>query len=204
MTNIPNQSPANQEQLVVAVFSDRTRADQAIAMLQHAGFGQNQIGAAVQEEQPLMTPQAEAALDQEAEATSTGVAVGGLAGSTAGIAAGVAIGSIGGPLGTVIGGIAGALVGIAAGSSIGEAVGERNAHTDRFGVPDERVQHYSTAVQAGQIVVSVHAHNRNDVQCAREVLSRFADDIHVYDPRDAPADLPTSEGGSEGSGQPGL
>jgi hypothetical protein len=192
--------PAGQEQLVVALFSERAGAEQAIAALQQAGFRQDQIGAVVHQAQHTMTPQAEAALDQEAEATGTGVAVGSVAGSAAGIATGAALGSIGGPIGTILGGIVGAVAGVAAGAGIGEAIGERTAHTHHFGVPDERAQQYNTALQAGQIAVEVHARGVNEIMRARDVLSRFANEIDVYDRRSAP----TNEGGSEASGEPGL
>jgi len=196
--------PAGQEQLVVALFGERAGAEQAIAALQQAGFGQGQIGTVVRQAQHTMTPQAEAALDQEAEATGTGVAVGSIAGSAAGIATGAALGSIGGPIGTVIGGIVGAVAGIAAGASIGEQLGEQAAGGAHFGVPQERVQQYDTALQAGQIAVQVHARSVDDVMRAREVLSRFADEIDVYDRRNTPPDMPMNEPGSEASGEPGL
>lgn len=196
--------PTGQEQLVVALFGDRAGAEQAIAALQQAGFGQDQIGAAVRQEQHTLTPQAEAALDQEAEATGTGVAVGSVAGSAAGIATGAALGSIGGPIGTIVGGIVGAVAGVAAGAGIGEALGERAAHTNHFGVPQERAQQYNTALQAGQIAVEVHARGVDDVLRARQVLGRFTDEIDVYDRRSAPPTMPANEPGSEASGEPGL
>ena len=200
MTMPQTPFPAVQEQLVVALFGERAGAEQAIAALQQAGFRQEQLGVVVQHAQHMMTPQAEAALDQEAEATGTGVAVGSVAGSAAGIATGAALGAIGGPVGVVIGGIAGAVAGLAAGASIGEALGERAAHTHHFGVPEERVQQYTTALEAGQIAVQVHAHSVNDTQRARDVLSRFSNEIDVYDRRNAPPNEP----GSEASGEPGL
>jgi phage tail tape-measure protein len=202
--SMPHPLPTGQEQLVVALFGERAGAEQAITALQQAGFGQNQIGAVVRQEQHTLTPQAEAALDEEAEATGTGVAVGSVAGSAAGIATGAALGSIGGPIGTVIGGIAGALAGIAAGAAIGETLGERAAHTHHFGVPEERVQQYTTALEAGQIAVQVHARGVDDVLHARQVLGRFTNEIDVYDRRNAPANIPTNESGSEASGEPGL
>jgi phage tail tape-measure protein len=199
--NMPQTSfPPGQEQLIVALFSERTGAEQAIAALQQAGFRQEQLGVVVQQAHHVLPPQAEAALDQEAEATGTGVAIGSVAGSAAGFATGAALGAIGGPVGVVIGGIAGAVAGLTAGAAIGESLGERATGGAHFGAPQERVQQFNTALEAGHIAVQVHARSVEDVTRARQVLSRFTNEIDVYDRRNAAVNEP----GSEASGKPGL
>jgi hypothetical protein len=70
---------------------------------------------------------------------------------------------------------------------------------DKFGVPHERIHQYSSALEAGQIAVSVHARTPDEVMRAREVLGAHnADEVDVY----AVSTTPTTEG-QEGV-EPGL
>jgi hypothetical protein len=119
-----------------------------------------------------------AALDREADVTGTDVAVGGMAGGLAGFVAGLALFSIPG-LGPFLG--IGVLAGTLGGAALGSAVGERAAHFTSLGLPEERAEHYRTALGAGHPVVAVTAPDTEAVMVAREVLDEHgASEIDVH------------------------
>jgi hypothetical protein len=177
-----------QEQLVVALFHERGRAENALHALQQAGFTHDQLGVVVRHDDTITSPEMMEQIDEEAEATSTGVAVGSVAGGLTGLLGGLALSvipGIGPFLG--VGVLATTLGGVAAGAAAGEAIGEWAAGHHHFGVPPERAQQYTSAVEAGQIAVSVHAHSAGEVMRAREILGAHdADEIDVYDRTHAP------------------
>jgi hypothetical protein len=167
---------------VVALFNERERAEVAIHALQQAGFSRDQLGAVLRHSEPTVDPATTEALDEEAEATGTGVAVGSVAGGLAGLLGGLALSAIPG-IGPFLGAgvLAATLGGTAAGAAIGSALGERAAGLDAFGVPHERIHQYGSALHAGQIAVSVHAHTPDEVMRARELLGAHdAEEIDVY------------------------
>ena len=187
--------PSGHAQLVVALFSERNRADAAIQELQRAGFRPDQLGAVLRHDEPFVDAATMAEIDEEAEATSTGVAVGSVAGGLAGLLGGLALSAIPG-IGPFlgVGVLATTLGGTAAGAAIGEALGERAAHGHHFGVPHERIGQYHAAVEAGQIAVSVTVHSPDELMRTREVLGSLdADEVDVYN---RPEDQSPPEGAS--------
>lgn len=168
----------NQPQLVLATFDDRTRASAAIGALQEQGIPAERISAALRQEQVEVTPEQMAAIDQEAEATGAGVAVGGAVGGLAGLLGGLALTAIPG-LGPFVG--LGVLASTLGGAAIGSALGERIAHLSTLGVPEQHIQRYETALEAGHIMVAVSVRDRNEAIRAREALAlHAADGIEVY------------------------
>ncbi len=179
--------PAGQEQLVIALFNERDQAEVAIQALQEAGFRQEQLGAVLRHNEPMLDPETEEALDEEAEASSTGVAVGSVAGGLAGFLGGLALAAIPG-IGPFVGAgvVATTFGGAAVGAGLGERLAERAVGLHHFGVPHERIEQYTSALEAGQIAVSVTAHNPDEVMRAREVLGmQNADEVDVYAPPEA-------------------
>lgn len=173
-------------QLVVALFSERDRAESAIQELQRAGFQQDQLGAVLRHSETAVDPETTEELDEEAEATSTGVAVGSVAGGLTGFLGGLALSAIPG-IGPFLGAgvLATTLGGVLAGAALGETLGEQAATLHHFGVPQERIEQYGSALEAGQITVSVSTHTPDEVIRAREILGAHnADEVDVYNRRD--------------------
>lgn len=165
-------------QLVVAIFDERARAQAAVQDLQQQGFTDEQLSAVFRHETTAATPEEVVALDREAEETSEDVAIGGTVGGLAGLLGGLALFSIP-ALGPFLG--VGVLATTIGGAAVGSAVGERMANLSTLGVPHERAERYGSALEAGQVVLSVSADGPEEVMRAREILTRHqADEIDVH------------------------
>ncbi len=170
-------------QLVLAIFTDRARAEAAVQALQQRGLADDQISVLFRHDDVTVSAEEAVAIDREAESTGTAVAVGGTVGGLAGLVGGLAMFSIPG-LGPFFG--VGVLATTIAGAALGSAAGERAAHFQQLGLPEERSARYSTALEAGEIVLAVQANNAQDVIASREVLAvHGADEIDVLPRRSA-------------------
>ena len=182
-----DQVKPTEPQLVLAAFDEQTRAGTAVHALRARGVPEENISVVVRHDQPEISAEEMAALEEEAEATGTDVAVGSMAGGLAGFVAGLALFSIPG-LGPFLG--IGVLVSTLGGAALGSAMGERMAHLTQLGVPHERAEFYHTALEAGHVVVAVTAPDAEAVMVAREVLTingATEIDVHPFRPG---ADLP--------------
>jgi hypothetical protein len=167
-----------QPQTVFAIFREREEAGAAIGALQQQGFPPEQISAALRHDQAEVTPEEIEIIDQEAEATGAGVAVGGTAGGLVGFLGGLALSAIPG-IGPFFG--LGVLVTTLGGAAVGSALGERLAELGQLGVPEERTHRYGEALEAGHVMVAVSANDADEVIRAREALAlHHADEIEVY------------------------
>jgi hypothetical protein len=176
--NTPESTPADRPQMVMAIFDERARAEAAVQALQQRGFANEQISILFRHNETSVTPEQLAAMDREAEATGTDVAIGSVVGGLAGLLGGLAVFSIPG-LGPFLG--YGVLATTFGGAAVGSAIGENMAHFSTLGVPDHRSPHYQTALQSGDVVLAVTAHNADEVMRARELLAlERADEIDVY------------------------
>lgn len=165
-------------QLVVAIFDERALAQAAVQDLQQHGFDGDQLSALVRHDEVAATSEEIVELDREAEATSEDVAIGGTVGGLAGLLGGLALFSIP-ALGPFLG--VGVLATTIGGAAVGSAVGERMANLASLGVPHERAQRYGSALESGQVVVSVSARTPDEVMRAREILTRHqADEVDVH------------------------
>lgn len=165
-------------QLVVAIFDERVRAQAAVQDLQQHGFDGEQLSALFRHDETSATTEEVIELDREAEETSEDVAIGGTVGGLAGLLGGLALFSIP-ALGPFLG--VGVLATTIGGAAVGSAVGERMAHLATLGVPHERAQRYGSALESGQVVLSVSARDPHEVMRAREILTRHqADEIDVH------------------------
>jgi hypothetical protein len=180
----PMNTPAPDErQLVLAIFSERQRAESALRALQQTGLNNDQISVLFRHDDASITPEEAVAIDREAEATGTAVAFGGTVGGLAGLLGGIAMFSIPG-LGPLFG--VGVLAATLGGAALGSAAGERAVHFGHLGLPEERHGRYGTAVEAGETVVAVSANNAQEVMRSREVLAlEQADEIDVL-PQQSP------------------
>ncbi len=177
-----DQVRTTERQLVLATFAEQGRAGAAVHALRTRGIPDDNISVVVRHGEPEVTPEEMAALDREAEATGTDVAIGSVAGGLAGFVAGLALFSIPG-LGPFLG--VGVLAATLGGAALGSAVGERAAHLSTLGVPDERAERYHSALEAGNVIVAITAPDAETVMAAREVLAiNGAEeiDVHPYNP----------------------
>jgi hypothetical protein len=155
-----------QSQVVVGVFDDQNRAQQAVNELRSAGFNDNQIGFALRG-------------GRMGNVGTTPVGTGeGVAGNTVGGAvAGGAIGAlIGAGAALLIPGIGPAVAGgilatALTGGAIGAVAGGLLGALTGLGVPEEEARFYQQEFEAGRVVVTVQAGNR--AQEALSILQRY-------------------------------
>jgi hypothetical protein len=142
--------------VAVGVFETHARAQQAISELRRAGFGEDEIGIALRDDNAVAHARATGegpthAADGAAAGLATGAGVGGL--WALGIAAGVlpAIGPViaGGILASIL---ASTAAGAASGALIGGLIG--------LGIPEEEARRYADEFHAGRVIVSVRTGDR--------------------------------------------
>ncbi|HYC33539.1 MAG TPA: YsnF/AvaK domain-containing protein [Gemmatimonadales bacterium] len=154
-------------QTIVGLFTERRHAEQAILDLKAAGFGEDQIGVAMQdrdEQQSLI----EDTGSQAAEGAAKGAVSGGIVGGLIGLLGSLLIPGLG-PI--VVGGVlastlTGAGIGAATGGLIGALIG--------LGVPEEDARHFDQGLRSGGILVTVNAAGRAD-EAGRILHSHGAD-----------------------------
>lgn len=109
------------------------------------------------------------------EGATAGVSVGGLAGGTVGYLAGIGALAIPG-IGPLV--AAGPIMAALSGAAVGGALGGVTGALIGMGIPEFEAKQYAGKVKEGNILVSVHAMNRDQVQTARAVLSEAgAEDV---------------------------
>jgi hypothetical protein len=149
---------------VVGVFAERSEADRAIDDLVKAGFRNDQIGVV------MCAPQEKTAVENKGEAeTHAG------SGAVAGAVAGAGIGGLVG-LGVLAGVIpvigpaiaAGTLATILTNAAGGAAIAGLGGALIGWGIPEEHAKYYDSQLEAGRVVVTVHAGDRCD--SARTIL----------------------------------
>ncbi len=152
----------NHRDVIVGVFDDRSRAEQAVEALHQAGFGDNQIGFAAREVQGEGS-------GSGAEGTppskgGQGLAKGAVVGGILGAAAALLIPGIGpviagGILAPLLGGATAAGVG-AAGAAAGAAIGGLAGGLSGLGVPETEAKYYEGEFESGRTIVTVRPGDR--------------------------------------------
>ena len=178
MDQSPRDGATMEPQIVLATFADHERAGAAVKELRTRGVAEEEISVAVRHDRTEVSADELAALDREAEAVGTDVAVGSMAGGLAGFVAGLALFSIPG-LGPFLG--IGVLASTLGGAALGSVVGERASHFTALGVPQERADLYHGALAAGHVVVAITTNDSETVTLAHEALARHgAEEIDVH------------------------
>jgi hypothetical protein len=136
---------------VVGIFDRRGQAEAAIRDLKAAGFTEDRIGVAMQEDVEDSSARVNDTAAQTAEGAATGALSGGVVGGLMGLLGSLLIPGVG-PI--VVGGVlastlAGAGIGAATGGLIGALVG--------LGVPEEDARHFDQGLRSGGILVTVDA-----------------------------------------------
>jgi hypothetical protein len=150
------------------------QAEAIVADLKAAGFAPDDISALFPDT-ATSRDFAHKAATKAPEGTAVGAGTGGLLGGTLGWLAG--IGSLAipglGPFiaaGPIMAALSGAAVGAAAGGLTGALIG--------FGIPEHEAKRYEGKIASGNILLSVHAADSDEVSRAKEIFERHsADDI---------------------------
>ena len=149
---------------VVGVFNERSAADRAIDDLIQSGFRNDQIGVVTRD------PQGKTVVKNQGEAethSGEGGVVGAIAG--AGIGGLVGLGVLAGVIPVIGPAIAaGTLATILTNAAGGAAIAGLSGALIGWGIPEEHAKYYDGQLQAGRIVVTVHAEDRCD--SARTIL----------------------------------
>jgi hypothetical protein len=143
--------------IVVGVFHDRGKAQQAIRDLKQARFSEDQIGLVTRH------PEGETALDAPSGANmAAGAGIGAAAGASLGALWALGIAVLGFPaLGPVL--VGGTLMAaLAASIGSGAVVGTLLGALIGLGIPEDEAKFYEEAVHAGRTVVTVRADGRSD------------------------------------------
>ncbi len=159
------------------MFRDRASAERAVRDLQGLGYAQNDISVMMQDQ----TRAREFATDTGSKAAAgagVGAGIGGTLGAiiaavtaTGSVAAVAATGGLAAPL--VAGPLAAALAGAGAGGLGGGIIGGLVG----AGIPEERAKQYETDLNAGGILVGVHAQGSNATQVAQMLNTDGAVDV---------------------------
>ena len=154
-----------------AVFGILNSEEQAIRVvddLKAAGFSSDDISALF----PDKGGSRDFAHEQNTKApegAATGATAGGLLGGTLGWLAG--IGSLAIPgVGPLI--AAGPIMGLLGGAAVGAATGGLTGALVGYGMPEMEAKRYEGKVKGGNILVSIHTEDRNEVSRAKEILKR--------------------------------
>jgi hypothetical protein len=142
---------------VVAVYSDRGKAEAAVDELWHAGIPKDQVGFAIPGEG---WHQASTATERIEANAAEGALIGSITGGTLGAVAGaLAVATIPG-LGAVI--VGGLLAGMVGGAAAGAALGAFAGPFAAMGFSEEETQAYESELRAGRTIVVVQPEERGD------------------------------------------
>jgi hypothetical protein len=154
--------------LVVGVFTDRSRAEEAIEQLRRAGFSDNEIGFAMRggEAAEGTHPGTSQAMDlggetgTQAKQEFTGALTGTAAGGLLGAAAAVLVPGLGAVT------LAGVMAGLVAGAGAGAAAGGIIGALTGLGASEEEARYYEQELQAGRALVAVKTDGRSEEAAA--------------------------------------
>jgi heat induced stress protein YflT len=136
---------------VVGMFTNRPDAEAAIRELKAAGFADDQIGVALQDEQRDLRDLTETTGHEAAEGAAKGAVSGGLIGGLIGLLGSLLVPGVG-PI--VVGGVlASTLTGVGIGAATGGIIGALVT----LGVPEADARHFDEGLRSGRTLVAVGA-----------------------------------------------
>jgi len=155
--------------IVVALFEERSEAEDAIRDLKNAGFTNEQIGVATQGRIEAGEAPSEGSAVGLAEGAAAGALTGGVIGGLVGLVSSLLIPGVG-PL--VVGGIlASALMGMGVGAATGGLIGALVG----MGVPEEDARYFDAGLREGRTLVTVS--NTDGAYEALGILERHGADL---------------------------
>ena len=159
---------------VFGIYSSGEHAERAVDSLIQAGFANTDISVLLPDSRSTQEF-AHVKETKAPEGTAAGVTTGGVIGGTLGVLAGVGALVIPGigpfiAAGPIMAGLAGLGVGGALGGLVGALVG--------MGIPEYEAKRYEGKVKAGNILISIHAEDGEEVSLAKDIFKRNgAEDI---------------------------
>ena len=155
--------------IVVALFEERSEAEDAIRDLKNAGFTNEQIGVATQGRIEAGEAPSEGSAVGLAEGAAAGALTGGVIGGLVGLVSSLLIPGVG-PL--VVGGIlASALMGMGVGAATGGLIGALVG----MGVPEEDAKYFDAGLREGRTLVTVS--HTDEASEALGILERHGADL---------------------------
>jgi hypothetical protein len=154
-----------------AVFCIANSENQASAIvddLKRAGFSNNDISALFPDKQGTRDFAHEQGT-KAPEGAATGAGAGGLLGGTLGWLAGIGTLAIPG-LGPFI--AAGPIMGLLGGAAVGAATGGLTGALIGYGIPELEAKQYEGKIRSGNILLSVHTDDGNQVSRVKEIFKR--------------------------------
>lgn len=168
---------------VFCLVSNENKASEIVSRLQGAGFSNNDIS--------VLFPDKSGTRDfahekntKAPEGTAAGATTGGVVGGVLGLLAGVGLLAIpgAGPF-IAAGPIMAALSGLGAGAAVGGIAGALIG----LGIPEIEAKRYEGKVKGGNILISAHADNGDEVKRAKEIFENAgATDIGSTSEKTAP------------------
>jgi hypothetical protein len=153
---------------VFCISSSVTQATSIVNQLKAAGFSENDISALL----PDKSGTRDFAHEQHTKAPEgaiTGASTGGVLGAVAGLLAGIGALAIPG-VGPFI--AAGPIMAALSGGALGAAVGGITGALIGMGIPELEAKRYEGKVKDGNILISAHAENSDEVRRAKEIFER--------------------------------
>jgi hypothetical protein len=162
------------KKVVMCIVQNRSNAESIVTQLQSAGFSNNDIS--------VLLPNKEGSRDfahehntKAPEGAVAGAGAGGVLGGGLGLLAGIGALAIPG-LGPFI--AAGPLLAALSGAAAGATVGGVTGALIGMGIPEMEAKRYEGKVKGGNILVSVHAENSDEVKRATQIMKAAkAEDI---------------------------
>jgi hypothetical protein len=173
-----------------SVFGIAKTVDQAASIVQRlkiAGFGDNDISVLLPDKSGTRDF-AHTQATKAPEGASTGAGAGGVVGGALGLLAGIGALAIPG-VGPFI--AAGPIMAALSGAAVGAAVGGLAGALIGMGIPEYEAKRYEGKIMSGNVLISVHAENGDEIRTARTILEDSgAEDINTAG--EASADIKVS------------
>ena len=170
---------------VFCIATSRTQAEDIVQRLKVAGFSSNDISVLFPDKdtsRDFAHEKNTKAPEGAAAGAGTGGVVGGILGWVAGIGA-LAIPGVGPFIaaGPIMAALSGAAIGAAAGGLAGGLIG--------LGIPELEAKRYEGKVRSGNILISAHAENSDEIKAAKNIFEAAgAEDICTTGESSAPKD----------------
>ena len=174
---------------VFCIAASRHQADQIVERLKFARFSKNDISALFAD-QETSHDFAHEKHTKAPEGTATGAGTGGVIGGALGWIAGIGALAIPG-VGPFI--AAGPIIAALSGAAIGAAVGGVAGGLIGLGIPELEAKRYEGKIKEGNILISVHTENSDDIARAKDIFTKAgAQDICTTGETAAPKEAKTS------------
>ncbi|MET0411809.1 MAG: DUF3341 domain-containing protein [Polyangiaceae bacterium] len=159
---------ANKNKSVIGLVDTEAQASKIVSELERAGFATSDISALFPDKQGTRDF-AHEKNTKAPEGAVAGASAGGALGGTIGLLAGIGALAIPG-LGPFI--AAGPIMAALSGAAAGAAVGGVTGALIGMGIPELEAKQYEAKIKGGNILMSVHVENGDEVDKAKKVLQK--------------------------------